>query len=55
MVDAINEPVVLENVEQQVAFLVLAIRFPSDLNDALAALIVNDKTSILLLDVLGQL
>lgn len=55
MVDAVDEPVVLEDVEQQVAVLVAAVGLPADLDDAPAALVVDDEAGVLLLDVLGQL
>ena len=55
LIDAIDEPVVLKDIEEEIALLVLEVGLPSDLDDAPAALVVNDEAGVLLLDVLGQL
>ena len=44
----------MEDVEQQVAVLAALVRPASDFNDALAALVVDDEASVLLLYVLGE-
>lgn len=55
LVDAIDEPVVLEDVEEKIAFPVPEVGLSADLDDAPAALVVDDEAGVLLLDVLGQL
>lgn len=51
LVDAVDEPGVLEDVEEEVAVAALLVAPASDGDDALAALVVEDEAGVLLLDV----
>lgn len=55
MVDTIDKPSVVEYVEQQMAILHAFVGFTTDLDDVLTGFGVDDKPSVLLLNIVGHL